>query len=68
MTSIDRTAHSDAGPSPSWLIALGVLMIVLGIVGVGLAYWLTLAAVIWYGALTIVAGLAQLFDAVHHKG
>jgi uncharacterized membrane protein HdeD (DUF308 family) len=50
------------------MIALGVVMIVLGIVGIGMAYWLTLAAVIWFGVLAIVAGLAQLLDVVHHKG
>lgn len=68
MTTTDMAASERAGPSPFWLIALGALMLVLGVVGLGMAYWLTLAAVIWFGILTVVAGVAQLFDVVHHKG
>jgi uncharacterized membrane protein HdeD (DUF308 family) len=66
--SITQSVPDERGASPGWLIALGVLMIVLGVIGIGMAYWLTLAAVIWFGVLTIVAGVAQLFDVVHHKG
>ncbi|RAI02556.1 hypothetical protein DLJ53_11390 [Acuticoccus sediminis] len=43
-------------------------MTVLGIIGLGMAYGLTLAAVFWFGILTIIGGVGQLFDAVHHKG
>jgi uncharacterized membrane protein HdeD (DUF308 family) len=56
------------GISWGWLLALGILMAALGVIGLGMTYWLTLVAVFWFGALAIVGGVAQLFDAVHHKG
>ena len=56
------------GISWGWLFALGILMMLLGILGMGMTYWLTLAAVFWCGILAIVGGAAQIFDAFHHKG
>lgn len=56
------------GISRGWLLALGILMTALGILGVGMAYWLTAVAVFWCGALAIVGGVAQVIDAFHHKG
>jgi len=64
----DTTTAAAERPSGGWLIALGILMIVLGIVGLGMAYWLTIAAVIWFGILAIIAGVAQLIDVIHHRG
>jgi uncharacterized membrane protein HdeD (DUF308 family) len=57
-----------AGISWGWLLALGILMAVLGVIGLGMTYWLTIVAVFWFGALAIVGGVAQLIDAFHHKG
>src|SRR5262245_16516116 len=56
------------GISWGWLLALGVLMTRLGVIGLGMAYSLTVAAVFWFGILAIVGGIAQLLDAFHHKG
>ncbi|MDQ8730525.1 DUF308 domain-containing protein [Bradyrhizobium sp. LHD-71] len=58
---------SDSGIRWGWLLALGILITVLGILGLGMTYWLTIVAVFWFGALVIVAGAAQLIDAFHHK-
>lgn len=51
-----------------WLLALGILLTVLGIIGLGMTYSLTMAAMFWFGALAIIAGVAQVVDAFHHKG
>jgi uncharacterized membrane protein HdeD (DUF308 family) len=69
----DKTPSPDATfgdlkISWGWLLALGILLAVLGFVGIGMAYWLTLAAVLWFGVLAIIAGIAQLVDAFHYKG
>lgn len=50
-----------------WLLALGILMTLLGLVGLGMTYWLTVVAVFWCGVLAIVGGVAQILDAFHHK-
>jgi uncharacterized membrane protein HdeD (DUF308 family) len=33
-----------------------------------MTYWLTVAAVFWFGILAIIGGITQLLDAFHHKG
>lgn len=68
---VERTARSvfgDLHRNWGWLLALGILMIVLGIVGLGMTYWLTVFAVIWFGVLAAIGGIAQLFGAFRHKG
>lgn len=39
-------------------------MIALGMIGLVMAYWLTLAAMVCFGILTIVASPAQLLDVI----
>ena len=56
------------GISWGWLLALGILMTVLGVIGLGMAYSLTVAAVFWFGILAIIGGIAQILDVFHHKG
>ncbi|MCX7304008.1 MAG: DUF308 domain-containing protein [Hyphomicrobiales bacterium] len=58
---------SARGISPGWLLALGVLMTVLGVIGLGMSYWLTTVAIFWLGILAIVGGVAQILDAFHHR-
>lgn len=69
-TPATSTGQALAGPNISWgwLLALGILMLGLGIVGLGMSYWLTIVTVYWVGILAIVGGGFQLFDAFHHKG
>jgi uncharacterized membrane protein HdeD (DUF308 family) len=50
-----------------WLLALGVLITMLGVLGLGMTYWLTAVAVFWCGLLAIVGGAAQILDAFHHR-
>lgn len=73
MTSLDvektaRAMFGDLHRKWGWLLALGILMVVLGMVGLGMTYWLTVFAVIWFGILSFIGGIAQLFDAFKHKG
>lgn len=51
-----------------WLLALGILSILLGTIGLGMSFGLTLASVILFGILLIVGGAFQLFDAFLCKG
>lgn len=51
-----------------WLLALGVLMTALGVIGFAMLPSLTLVTVWWFGALLMIAGGAQLVDAFSEKG
>lgn len=51
-----------------WLLAFGILSIALGTIGLGMTFGLTLASVLFFGALLIAGGVFQLFDALKCKG
>lgn len=71
MTNLSPTPVSGAlgaaGISWKWLLAIGILLAGLGIIGLGMTYWLTVAAVFWFGILAVIGGVGQLLDAFHHK-
>lgn len=43
-----------------WLLVLGIVMVISGMLGLGLAFYLTLASVIMFGALIVASGILQL--------
>lgn len=51
-----------------WMLGLGILMIVLGVVGLAMANALTIVSVLYFGVLALIAGIAQLIDAFKYKG
>jgi uncharacterized membrane protein HdeD (DUF308 family) len=51
-----------------WLLAFGILSIVLGTIGLGMTFGLTLASVLLFGVLLIIGGVVQIFDAFKCKG
>jgi uncharacterized membrane protein HdeD (DUF308 family) len=51
-----------------WLMALGILFIVLGTLGLWMSFAMTLATVIMFGALLVVGGVFQLLNAYQLKG
>jgi uncharacterized membrane protein HdeD (DUF308 family) len=42
-----------------WFVALGVALIVLGVIALGMAPWATMATILFYGVLLIIAGIVQ---------
>ena len=51
-----------------WLLAFGILAILLGTLGLGMTFGLTLASIELFGILLIVGGAFQLFNAFKCKG
>jgi uncharacterized membrane protein HdeD (DUF308 family) len=51
-----------------WLLAFGILSIILGTIGLGMTFGLTLASVLFFGVLLVVGGVFQVFDAFKCKG
>jgi uncharacterized membrane protein HdeD (DUF308 family) len=51
-----------------WLLALGILFIVLGVIGIGMAFALTVASLIVFAVLLLVGGGVQVVQAFQSKG
>lgn len=51
-----------------WLMAEGIVLIILGVLGLGAVALLSLASAIWFGAMIFVGGIVVLIDAFRHQG
>lgn len=51
-----------------WLLALGILFVIFGIIGLGMLFTLTIASVLLFGILLLMGGGIQLFEAFKCKG
>jgi len=51
-----------------WLLAVGILSVILGTIGLGMTWRLTLASVVYFGVLLIVIGVAQLLQTFKSAG
>ncbi len=51
-----------------WLLILGILFIILGFIGLGRLFALTLASAFFFGILIIIGGVAQFVGALKCKG
>ena len=66
-SALDHPIYGNLKLKWGWMLALGILMVILGVVGLGMAFALTLVTVIYFGILAIIAGIAQVVDAFGHK-
>ena len=51
-----------------WLMAFGIASIILGSIGLGMSFALTLASMVLFGALLVAGGLFQILDAFKCRG
>jgi uncharacterized membrane protein HdeD (DUF308 family) len=51
-----------------WLLALGLILVALGTIGLGMTFWLTLATVFIFGIFLLIAGVLQLVQAIKCRG
>lgn len=51
-----------------WMLAFGLFSIILGTIGMGMTFGLTLASVLLFGVLLILGGTVQLVDAFQCQG
>jgi|WetSurSiteA1Bulk_404760.scaffolds.fasta_scaffold42734_1 uncharacterized membrane protein HdeD (DUF308 family) len=51
-----------------WLLALGIIQLVLGMVGLGMTFALTLVTILIYGIFLLIGGGAQMVQAFTAKG
>ena len=50
-----------------WMLALGLIMLVLGTIGIGATFAVTLATVTFFGFLILIGGVAQFVDAIRFR-
>jgi uncharacterized membrane protein HdeD (DUF308 family) len=62
------TLFGDAKKNWGWLLALGILSIILGTIGLWMTFALTLAGVLLFGVLLLLGGIFQVVDAFKCKG
>ena len=51
-----------------WLLGLGIIFVILGIIGMGMTFAVTMASVMMFGVLLLVGAGAQFVDAAKCKG
>jgi uncharacterized membrane protein HdeD (DUF308 family) len=51
-----------------WLLALGIVFIILGFIGLGMTFAVTMASVLMFGILLLIGAGIQLVDAAKCKG
>ena len=56
------------GRSWGWILAMGMVMVILGTMGLGATFMLTLATMFFFGVLILIASGAQLVEAFYIKG
>ena len=61
-------ALGDVKENWGWILALGILFIILGFVGFGMVVALTITTTMFFGGFLFVGGVLQLFHAFKCKG
>jgi len=68
MTSELEQMFGDLGKNWGWMMALGILFVIMGVVALGMPVVMTVATVFVFGAMLIVGGIFQIIDAFKCKG
>ena len=68
LTAAQLAFFGDLKKNWGWLLALGIVSVLLGTIGLGMTFGLTLASVQLFGILLVGGGVFQFFDAFKCKG
>ena len=63
-----REHFGELGKRWKWLLGFGVLTVVLGLIGLGMATFLTLASVVFYGVILLADGVIQFVQSFQSAG
>jgi uncharacterized membrane protein HdeD (DUF308 family) len=66
--SIEAEAMDEISKKWGWFLAIGIILVILGMIGIGATFALTLTTVTFFGFLIVIAGVFQLIDAFRQKG
>lgn len=68
LTGSEGVMFGEVQRNWGWLLGLGILFLILGIVGLGMTFALTMASVLFFGVLILIGGGLQLFESFKCKG
>jgi uncharacterized membrane protein HdeD (DUF308 family) len=68
LASAQNTIFGELEKNWGWLMAFGVLSILLGTIGLGMTFMLTELSLVFFGALLAVGGVFQILDAIKCRG
>ena len=63
-----KTLFGDLQKNWGWLLALGIVCVILGTIGLGMTFVLTMASVLFFGILLLIGGGVQFVQAFKCKG
>jgi uncharacterized membrane protein HdeD (DUF308 family) len=63
-----EAVFGDMRKNWGWLLFLGILFLILGLIGLGRLFALTLAGAFFFGVLIIIGGVAQFVEALKCQG
>ncbi|MEJ2315431.1 MAG: HdeD family acid-resistance protein [Gammaproteobacteria bacterium] len=63
-----KEVFGDLGKNWGWLMALGILFVVLGVIALGMPVAMTLTTVVFFAVLLFAGGIFQIIDAFKCKG
>src|SRR3990172_12323454 len=63
-----QEVFGDVRANWGWLLALGIVFVILGFIGLGMTFAVTMASVLMYGVLLLIGAGAQFVDAAKCKG
>lgn len=66
--SDENAVFGEVSMNWAWTFALGIVFIILGIIGLGMLFGLTVASVFFFGVLLLVGGGVQFVNALKCKG
>jgi uncharacterized membrane protein HdeD (DUF308 family) len=64
----EAEAINEVGKKWGWFVGIGIILVILGTIGIGATFALTLTTVTFFGFLILIGGGFQLVDAFRHKG
>ncbi len=68
LTPEAQRLFGDLKANWGWMLAVGIIFVILGTIGLGMTFALTIASVVFFGVLMLIGGGVQLIDAFKCKG
>ncbi len=68
LQSAQEAVFGEVRQNWGWLLALGIIFVILGFIGLGMTFAVTMASVLMFGVLLLLGAGAQFVDAAKCKG
>ncbi len=68
MDSVSDQIFGEVKHYWGWMLALGILFVILGVIGLGMTFALTMVSMLFFGIILIIGGAVQLAEAFRCKG